>query len=186
MDFETTLSKAASGDAHSLKSISEQIYNELRQLARARMRRTPADDTLQPTALVNEAYMRMLGKKEQQWDNRRHFFAAAGQAMRDILVERARKKARPKHGGDRKRADFDVAELSNEPQPEEVLAIDDALKQLEAADARSAEVVVLRYYAGLSEEQIAMALDVNKRTVRRDWAFARSWLQQKLAADDSE
>lgn len=175
------LRAAAQGSADAAEFVWVRIHTELRRLARARMRRVPSEGTLQPTALVHEAFIRLLDKQETDWASRRHFFASAGRAMRDILVERARKKARPKHGGAHARLDLAPDELSCEPPAENILWIHEALSDFECRFPRPAEVVTLRYFAGLSEADIAEAMGVDKRTVQRDWAFARSWLQRRLS-----
>lgn len=148
------------------------------------MAKTPPGNTLQATALVHEAYMRLVGSGDPGWKGRGHFFGAAAQAMRDILVEQARRKARLKRGGDRKRVNVDPDELAAEPQPEAILAIDEALGRLEQEDARSAEIVLLRFFAGLTEGEIAAGLGLSERTVRREWRYARSWLQRELPDAD--
>ncbi|MCP4246298.1 MAG: sigma-70 family RNA polymerase sigma factor [bacterium] len=175
---------AARGEKRAAEELLPLVYAELRRLAEARMAKTPPGGTLQPTALVHEAYLRLVGSGDPGWKGRHHFFGAAAQAMRDILVEQARRKARLKRGGDRKRVDIDPANFAGEPQAEEIVAVDEALKRLEQQDARSAEIVLLRYFAGLTEAEIAAALDLSERTVRRDWRYARSWLQRELSRTD--
>ena len=156
-----------------------EVYDELRKLARSRIAREPAGLTLQPTALVHEAYLR-LGGSEKRWDRRGHFFAAAAIAMRRILVERARHYRRVKHGGAHVRVELDRDAPVPAPDFADVLAIDQALTRLERIDAGKAKVVLLRYFAGLTIEETASALDLSPATVKNEWAFARAWLQDAL------
>jgi RNA polymerase sigma factor (TIGR02999 family) len=157
------------------------VYAELRALARAWMAREPAGHTLPPTALVHEAYLRLVTDPSMQWENRRHFFGAAAEAMRRILIERARRVARQKRGGDRSRVEFDEGRLPDAaPQVDEVLAIHDALDELVARDADMAQVVKLRYFGGLTVEETAQALDQSPRSVNRSWTAARAWLKVRL------
>ncbi len=159
------------------------VYDELRQLARARMAKEPGGQTLQPTALVHEAYLRVAGNDAPKWDRKGHFFAAAAIAMRRILVERARHYQRLKHGADHQRVSW-KSDLDREGEGldfADVLAIDEALDRLEQIDARKAQVVMLRYFAGLSVEETATALRLSPATVKNEWAFARVWLHKQLA-----
>lgn len=184
------------GDARAAEQLLEAVYDQLRDLARARMAREPragAGMTLDPTALVHEAYLRLLGpenvdRPKQQWDGRGHFFAAAALAMRRILVERARHRGRRRHGGGRDRVEL-AEDLVASPDPEadgtDLVALDEALRKLEQLDARKAEVVSLRYFAGLTVEETAAALDVSPATVKNDWAFARAWLHRELSGESA-
>lgn len=159
------------------------VYDDLRAMARQRMAHVPPGDTLQPTALVNEAYLRLFGKDHTEWQSRRHFFHAAGRAMRDILVEQARKHARLKHGGGRKRLELDEEAVAMDSQPNDLLALDEALRELESRDDRIAEVVVMRYFTGLTVAQTAEATDLSPATVDRYWRFARAWLRARIRGD---
>jgi len=174
------LNAAASGDAEASEQLLPLVYTELRKLAELRMAKTPPGNTLQPTALVHEAYLRLVGSQDPGWEGRHHFFGAAAKAMRDILVEQARRKSRLKHGGGQRRADIDLDALSREPDTTEILAVDAALRELETTDARSAHVVVLRYFGGLTEAETAAILGSSESTVARDWRYARAWLYRKL------
>jgi RNA polymerase sigma factor (TIGR02999 family) len=155
------------------------VYNELRQLARAKMAAERPGQTLQPTALVHEAYVRLVGGDEVGWDGRGHFFGAAAEAMRRILIERARRKLRVRHGGDRRRTTFDGAQFSA-GEDNKLLEIDDALSKLESRDKQMADVVKLRFFAGLNVEECGAALSLSPRTIDRQWAAARAWLQVEL------
>lgn len=157
------------------------VYTDLRRLARARMARLRPGQTLQPTALVHEAYMRLVAGEDPGWQNRAHFFAAAAEAMRRILVDHARRIARDKHGGGRLRISLSQAGEGVEPRPAELLALDDALHRLAELDPRMAEVVKLRYYAGLTQEETALAMGVSRRTINRLSVAARAWLANQLA-----
>ena len=156
------------------------VYDELRALARAHLRHERADHSLQATALVHEAYLRLLGDARPPWNDRRHFFRAAAEAMRRILVEHARKRGRVKRGGKRVRVELRDANLTTDQDPMEVLALDDAFRRLEQQDPRAADVVRLRFFAGLSVEETAKALGLSERTVKREWAFARAYLYAAL------
>jgi RNA polymerase sigma factor (TIGR02999 family) len=157
------------------------VYDELRRLARARLSREPDGLTLQPTALVHEAYLRLTaGDAERQWDRRGHFFAAAAIAMRRILVERARRYSRIKHGGRQHRVELEPDAPGVHVDPANVLDVDRALTELEAIDPRKAQVVALRYFAGLTVEETAAAMHLSPATVKNEWAFARAWLHHAL------
>jgi RNA polymerase sigma factor (TIGR02999 family) len=176
------LQAAGAGDSRAAADLLPLVYDELRKLARARMGRTPPGNTLQPTALVHEAYLRLIGDESTTWNSRGHFFAAAALAMRQILVDQARRKASRKHGGHHRR--IDAGEL--EPVFETVgltdmLDLDQALTQLQETDERKAKVVMLRYFAGLNNEETAAALDVSVPTVEREWRFARALLFNMLS-----
>jgi RNA polymerase sigma factor (TIGR02999 family) len=169
------------GEAGSSSDLLPQVYEELRRLARTRLAREPAGLTLQPTALVHEAYLRVSGNRtDKQWDRRGHFFAAAAIAMRRILVERARHYKRIRHGGARQRVELDSEPPALTPAMPDVLAVDQALTRLEQLDPTKARVVLLRYFAGLTIEETADAMDLSPATVKNEWAFARVWLQNVL------
>ena len=167
------------------------VYEDLRRIARARLAHDVPGQTLQPTALVHEAYMRVAGDGDLSWDSRRHFFSAAAEAMRRILIDKARRRQSPKHGGDLKRMDVGDGLLEEELQAiespvEDVLAVEEALASLEAADPRAREIVNLRYFAGFTAEQTAEALGTSLRTIEREWAFVRTFLQARLGAQVDE
>ena len=169
-----------SGDASAADKLLPLVYDQLRAIARQRMAQEHAGHTLQATALVHEAYLRLVGGKEVAWENRAHFYRAAAEAMRRILIEHARKRGRVKRGGDRHRAPVSVADLAVKQDFEEIVAVDDAIRRLEEEDAEAASVVRLRFFAGLSVEETARTLDLSPRTVAREWAYARAWLHDVL------
>ena len=163
------------------RELLPEVYDELRRLARARLARERHELTLQPTALVHEAYLRVTGAdQERQWDRRGHFFAAAALAMRRILVERARHYQRLRHGAGASQVDLDEGMLRADPQLVDLVAVDQALNRLELSDPRKAQIVSLRYFAGLSIEETAAALDLSPATVKNEWKFARAWLYRAL------
>jgi RNA polymerase sigma factor (TIGR02999 family) len=161
------------------------VYDELRKMAAARMAEEAPGQTLQPTALVHEAWLRMGADKQPAWQNWSHFFGAASEAMRRILVERARSKGRIRRGGEWQRVDIEHVTIACEDADEVVLAVNEALEKLKAEDPVKAEIVKLRYFMGLSHQQIADAMGVAEPTVRRHWAFARSWLYVELKTAQS-
>jgi RNA polymerase sigma factor (TIGR02999 family) len=175
------LSAVEQGDPQAASRLLPLVYEELRQLAAQKLAHEPLGQTLQPTALVHEAYLRLVDEKEaQDWDSRGHFFAAAAEAMRRILVENARRKGSRKRGGGRARADFDVSQLAAPELREDLLALDEALTELAAADPEAARLVQLRYFAGLTLAEAAQVLGVSARTVDRLWAYAKAWLHRAL------
>jgi RNA polymerase sigma factor (TIGR02999 family) len=156
------------------------LYAELRAMAQAHLRHERPDHTLQATALVHEAYLRLLGGEHPPWNDRAHFFHAAAEAMRRILIEHARSRGRVKRGGKRERVPLSSVNLATEQDPAEILALDGAIRRLQEHDPTAAEVVRLRFFAGLSVEETAQVLDMSARTVKREWAFARAWLYGQL------
>jgi len=169
------------GDGHGRRTADELlplVYEELRRLAAARLARESRDYTLQPTALVHEAWIRLGADPQPAWQNRAHFFAAAAEAMRRILIDAARRRRAVRHGGGLERVEVDDAaqEIVAPAQDDELLAVHDSLDRLAAEDPRKAELVKLRYFAGLTLEEAAEALDVSVPTAKRDWAYARAWL----------
>jgi RNA polymerase sigma factor (TIGR02999 family) len=179
------LSAAAAGDPHAAGQLLPLVYDELRKLATRRMADEPSGQTLQATALVHEAYLRLVDvgdAQQQHWNGRGHFFAAAAEAMRRILVENARRKHRLKAGGGRRRVDLDDVDPAAIAGPAgvDVLALDEALGKLERDDRRKAELVKLRYFAGLTNDQAAAVLGISGATAENDWAYARAWLRLQL------
>jgi len=179
------LSAIAQGDPHAAEQLLPLVYDELRKLAAARMAAELPGQTLQPTALVHEAYLRLVDVGQvPHWDSRGHFFAAAAEAMRRILIDNARRKRRPKHGGDRQRLDLEEAVGVVGRPADDVLALDEALGRLEVADPVAGQLVKLRYFAGLTMPQAAAALGISVRTAERNWTYARTWLYRELAQAD--
>ena len=181
-DVTHILSALEQGDPHAAEQLLPLVYKELRRLAAQKLAQEKPGQTLEATALVHEAYLRLVGGEQtRDWDGRGHFFAAAAEAMRRILIDRARHKQTRKAGGGHRRLDFDDIEPALEDLEEgngdRLLALDQALRQLEAEDPRKAELVKLRFFAGLTAEQTAAALGVSISTAEKDWAYARSWLR---------
>jgi RNA polymerase sigma factor (TIGR02999 family) len=178
------LSAFDQGDPHAADQLLPLVYDELRQLAASKLNQEKHGQTLQATALVHEAYLRLLGGEGgEHWDNRGHFFAAAAEAMRRILLNRARDKKRLKRGGGRHRINLDHIELALETDDEDLIALDEALDKLDQQDKLAAGLVKLRFFAGLSLRQAAESLGVAQRTAERQWAYARSWLYHQLRRD---
>ena len=161
------------------------VYDELRELARTRLASELPGQTFQPTALVHEAYLRLVGDEKMRWANRAHFFAAAAEAMRRILVETARSKATLKRGGGRDRVPLEGLSFDAAPPPTDLLALDEALTKLEAEDPRAGKVILLRHFAGLSIDETAQALELSPRTVIREWRCARAWLYDEISKGDT-
>ena len=174
------LDAISSGDRDAADRLLPLVYNELRALARVRMARERPGHTLQPTALVHETYLRLFGNAAPRWQNRAHFFGAAAEAMRRILIERARRQARLKRGANAERVA--LTEIAGEPpiDAEQILSLDQALQRLEAQDPSMAQVVKLRFFAGLTVDETAAALDIAPRSVDRYWTAARAWLYREL------
>jgi RNA polymerase sigma factor (TIGR02999 family) len=180
-DVTSILSAIEQGDPHAAEQLLPLVYDELRKLAAARLAREKPGQTLQATALVHEAYLRLVDVDQAQlWNSRGHFFAAAAEAMRRILVEQARRKKSHKHGGGVERQDLDALDLAAPESTEDVLALDEALQKLAEHDKGAADVVRLRFFAGLPLPEVAGLLDISPRTADRLWAYARAWLHQEI------
>ena len=169
------------GESIPAAELLPKVYAELRALAAALTSQLQPGQTLQPTALVHEAYLRLVRGQDPGWEGRRHFFGAAARAMREILIEQARRKAAVKHGGHGRRVELAEGLAVIEPPAEDVLALDEAVQQLQEQDPRLAEIVLLRYYTGLSIEETAEVIGASLSTVKRDWRFARAWLAERLS-----
>jgi RNA polymerase sigma factor (TIGR02999 family) len=179
------LSAIEQGDQHAAERLLPMVYDELRKLAARKLAREKPGQTLQATALVHDAYLRLVDAgKVQRWDSRGHFFAAAAEAMRRILLNRARDKKRLKRGGDRRRVELDQVEIAADANDEQLLALDAALIQLARQDPDAARLVHLRFFAGLTLKDAAAALGLAPRTAERQWAYARAWLYARLRQDD--
>jgi RNA polymerase sigma factor (TIGR02999 family) len=183
-DVTQILSAIEQGDPRAPEQLLPLVYDELRKLAAQRMAHESPGQTLQATALVHEAYLRLVDVKQpRQWNSRGHFFAAAAEAMRRILVESARSKRREKRAGDRHRVDFEELDLATSVSPEQLVALDDALARLLALDSVAGDLVKLRYFAGLPLDEAATALHISAATAYRHWAYARAWLHGELLGD---
>ena len=174
------LSELERGQPHAAAELLPLVYDELRRLAAWHLANERPGQTLQATALVHEAYLRLTGKEDLQWNGRRHFFGAAAEAMRRILVENARRKKRLKHGGNLERVEIENLEIPSPMPDDELLALDEALDRLVAVDSRAAELVKLCFFVGLTQEQAAKHLEISISTVERTWAFARAWLFREI------
>jgi RNA polymerase sigma factor (TIGR02999 family) len=184
-DAEPGPSNASDGPRLSSEALLPLVYAELRRLAARWLARERPGQTLQPTALVHEAFLRLVGSETvPSWDSRGHFFAAAATAMRRILVENARHKARLKRGGGRRRVEIELTDLPTRMTPEDLLSLDGVLEALQREDPFKSQIVTMRYFAGMTDDQIAEVLDVSRATVQRHWTYARLWLRQRLATEE--
>jgi RNA polymerase sigma factor (TIGR02999 family) len=175
------LREISEGNPRAADELLPLVYEELRVLARTFLSRERPGQTLQPTALVHEAYLRLVEGASPDWQGRGHFFAAAAEAMRRILIERARRRTRVRHGGGQQRISLEAETLRVEPDPEMLLVLDEALRRLERHDASMARIVKLRYFAGLTVDETASCLDLSARSVNRHWTGARAWLLREMS-----
>ena len=184
-DATQILNAIEKGDPHAAEKLLPLVYDELRKLAAQKIVQEKPGQTLQATALVHEAYLRLVDVEQaRQWDSRGHFFAAAAEAMRRILIESARRKKRIRHGGARDQVELEEGHLLVEHPDEELLAIDEVLEQFAQTDPQAADLVKLRFFAGMTTKEAAAALGIPERTAYRTWSFARAWLYRRLHADD--
>lgn len=181
-DVTQILTAIEQGDAHAADKLLPLVYEELRKLAAHKMANEAAGQTLQPTALVHEAWMRLVGKETAKFANRAHFFAAAAEAMRRILIDNARRKHAARHGGGQQRVDLEHVDIASANENDELLAINEALDKLAALSKREAELVKLRYFVGMTLEEAAEVLGISARTADNYWAHARAWLFHELKA----
>lgn len=179
------LEQITEGDPDAASLLLPLVYDELRKLASRRVEREPSDAMLQATALVHEAYLRLVGDQEVQWDSRGHFFAAAAQAMRRILVDQARQRHSLKRGGDRQKQELLDVPVWSDEKLDDLLDLDSALTKLQESEPEMAQLVQLRYFSGLSISDTAKVLGMTERTVKRHWAYARAWLGRELQSDQS-
>jgi RNA polymerase sigma factor (TIGR02999 family) len=187
-DVTRILSRIEDGDGHAAEELLPLVYDDLRRLAAQKLRHEKADQTLQPTALVHEAYLRLVATdRPQRWDSKRHFYAAAAEAMRRILIENAKRKHRAKRGGQMHRSGVDEREMEIpcHVPPDKLLALDEALVKLGAEDPQKATIVKLRFFMGLSHEDAGKVLDVSTATAKRYWRYARAWLHREMRKGDS-
>ena len=180
IDVPNTQAALEQGEQRSVEELLPLVYEELRKLAAHKMAQEAAGQTLQPTALVHEAWLRLGGTPNAKFANQAHFFAAAAEAMRRILVENARRKQRLKHGGGQQRIDLDTLDVAITSHDDHLLAVDEALDKLAAQDAQAADLIKLRFFAGLSNSEAARLLGLPERTAKRTWAYARAWLYEEL------
>ena len=174
------LERVRCGELSAASELLPLVYDELRRLAAAKMAQERPDQTLQPTALVHEAWLRLVGNEKQKWNGRAHFFGAAAEAMRRILIENARRRAAARHGGGEARLDINQIEIATTAPDDELLAVNDALEKFAAHDSQMAELVKLRYFVGLTTEQAAEVLGISVRTAERWWSYSRAWLYQEF------
>ncbi|HVZ64270.1 MAG TPA: ECF-type sigma factor [Lacunisphaera sp.] len=181
-DVTLILRRLDAGDERAAAELMAKVYDELRRLAHAKLAREPAGQTLQTTALVHEAWLRLGGDHQPRWENRAHFFGAAAQAMRRILVDNARRKQRERHGGGLRRVDWERLDVASTGNDAVVLAVHEALGRLTEHDPAGAKLIELRFFAGLPNVEAAQVLGLSERTAKRTWAYARAWLQKELEA----
>ena len=175
-DLTQILQAVERGEENSSERLLPLVYDELRRLAAIKMSREAQNQTLQPTALVHEAWLRLTTDEEMGWQNRGHFFGAAAEAMRRILIERARRRSRLKHGGGQRLLDIEELDLADTTPDEKVLLIDEALERLQAEDPEKARIVVMKFFGGLTNREVAESFNVTERTIERQWAYAKAWL----------
>ena len=183
-DVTQILNAIEQGDPRATEELLPLVYEELRILAAQKLTKEPPGQTLQATALVHEAYIRLIGAKNHKWDKRGHFFVAAAEAMRRILVENARRKRSSKYGGDRQRISLDAVNCTIEKPLDDLIPLDEALTKLYKKDPKVAELVKLRYFAGLTIEQVARFQGISRRTAVDHWAYARAWLRRQINRGD--
>jgi RNA polymerase sigma factor (TIGR02999 family) len=183
-DVTHCLKAIEAGDPKAADELLPLVYDELRRLASARMAQQPPGQTLQATALVHEAWLKLATSDSANWRDRQHFFRTAAQAMRQILIDRARRRLRMRHGGNVERVDLDAIEIAAPVKEEILLQLDAALAELNAASPERAEIVALRFFGGLNEAEIADILNLSERTVQREWSYARAWLFARIKSRD--
>lgn len=179
-EITLVLESMSKGGGHASEELLPLVYAELRQLAAARMAQEAAGHTLQPTALVHEAWLRLVGNSQQSWQNRAHFFGAAAEAMRRILIERARRKSRLKRGSGQVMLDIAELDVAAAMPDDKILLVDEALERFKIEEPEKAQVVLLKFFGGLTDREVAEIMGVNERTVRRQWIFAKAWLFQTI------
>ena len=179
-DVTRILEAIERGEPRATDELLPLVYDELRKLAAQKMANLPPGQTLQTTALVHEAYLRLIGNEPMQWNSRGHFFSAAAEAMRRILIERARKKSACKHGGGLQRVDLDQVDIALDTDDDLLLLLNDALDEFREKDPTAAELIKLRFFVGLGNQQAAELLGVSERTAKRSWAYARAWIYQRM------
>jgi RNA polymerase sigma factor (TIGR02999 family) len=184
-EFTRIQETARGGEPSAANELLPVVYEELKKLAAHKMAQQPPGQTLQATALVHEAWLKLAASDSTNWRDRQHFFRTAAEAMRQILIDRARRRLRTRHGGDSERVDLDGIEIAAPVKEEILLQLDEALAELKAASPERAEIVTLRFFGGLNEAEIAGALNLSERTVQRQWSYARAWLFARIGNVDS-
>jgi RNA polymerase sigma factor (TIGR02999 family) len=179
-DVTQILVRVQQGDGQAAAELLPLIYDELRRLAAHKMSLQPPGQTLQATALVHEAYLRLVGSEEKRWEGRRHFFSAAAETMRHILIDRARRRVRVRHGQNAEKVPLDEVEIATPVKDDTVLKLNDALDELAQRSPEQAEIVKLRFFAGFSEPEIAEILNLSERSVQRQWSYAKAWLFERI------
>jgi RNA polymerase sigma factor (TIGR02999 family) len=179
-DVTRILHSIEQGDANAAEQLLPLVYDELRKLAAHKMALQPPGQTLQATALVHEAYLRLVGDEEKCWESSRHFFCAAAEAMRHILIDRARRRLRVRHGAKAEQVDLDAVEIAAPAKDEVVLQLNDTLEELKRTSPEQAEIVKLRFFAGFSEPEVARILEISERSVQRQWTYAKAWLFDRI------
>jgi RNA polymerase sigma factor (TIGR02999 family) len=179
-DVTQILERVSSGDGSAAAELLPLVYDELRRVAAHKMSLQPLGQTLQATALVHEAYLRLVGREEKRWESRRHFFSAAAEAMRHILIDRARRRIRLRHGQNAEKVPLDDVEIAAPAKEEVLLQLDDALEELRQRSPEQAEIVKLRFFAGLNEPEVAEILNLSERSVQRQWSYAKAWLFERI------
>lgn len=182
-DVTRILDRVHQGDPNAAEELLPLVYDELRRLAAHKMSLQPPGQTLQATALVHEAYLRLLGNEDKRWENRRHFFSAAAEAMRHILIDRARRRLRVRHGEGAEKVPVEEVEIAAPAKDEVVLQLDEALEALAKISPEQAEIVKLRFFAGFTEPEIAEILNLSERSVQRQWSYAKAWLFERIEAE---
>jgi len=182
-DLTQLLKAIEQGQPQAAEQLLPLVYQELRKLAAHKLSLLPPGQTLQATALVHEAYLRLAGGEKERWENRRHFFAAAAEAMRHILIDRARRRGRLRHGGNAEKVDLDDIEISAPAKDETLLQLNDALDEFQVIEPERAEIVKLRFFGGFSEAEIATLLNISERSVQRHWSCAKAWLFDRIEKD---
>ena len=184
-DVTRILQAVEQGDSKAAEDLLPVVYAELRRLAAHKMSLLPPGQTLQATALVHEAYLRLLGNEDKRWESRRHFFSAAAEAMRHILIDRARRRSRARHGAGAEKLPVEEVEIAAPAKDEIILQLDEALEALAKTSPEQVEIVKLRFYAGFTEPEIAEILNLSERSVQRQWSYAKAWLFERIEAEKS-
>lgn len=179
-DLPRLLSAIEQGQPRAADQLLPLVYDELRKLAAHKLSLLPPGQSLQATALVHEAYLKLIGSEKEHWENRRHFYAAAAEAMRHILIDRARRRLRVRHGANAEKIDLDQIQIAMPAKDEALLQLNDALDELFQRNALAAEIVKLRFFAGFGEAEIASALGISERSVQRQWSYAKGWLSDRV------